>query len=122
MHAKGPSHRQMMVARTIQERISIALLKGDLAHPGIRGDFISITDVKVSPDLHNATVLVAIRNDASVSIIDYMKVLNKNLSYEARNLVAKNLRTKYTPNIQFTLDKSPDGLQKLNEVFSKITE
>ena len=94
MHAKGPSHRQMMVARTIQELISIALLKGDLAHPGIRGDFISITDVKVSPDLHNATVLVAIRNDASVSIIDYMKVLNKNLSYEARNLVAKNLRTK----------------------------
>lgn len=122
INKKAPSQRQMMVAKVIQETISTSLLKDELFDFMIKGECISITEVTVSPDLHNATIFVNIREDITISSNDYLKTLNKNFSYKARNLIAKTLKTRYTPNIRFVLDQGLNKLQRLDAIFNNLAK
>ncbi len=120
--SKQPSQRQMMMARTIQEIISTALLREDLLYLNIRSDLISISDVKITPDLHYVTILLIIRNDLSVNPYSYIKTLNNDFAYKARKLIAKSISTKYTPNIKFALDESFEEISKINNLLNNIEE
>lgn len=95
------SHRIAQIEATLKKAIA-EVIQRDLADPRIDA-FISITAVKVSPDLANATI--------SVSIMPEEKQ-NKNFqgllsaTRHIRSLAMKKMATRTVPRFRFQLDES----------------
>ena len=83
------------------------------------GALVSVTEVKTSVDLRNATVFISIfvpKNGSKIEI--WNEILQKRV--EIQHKIAKNLKFKHTPVISFKLDERLEEgdrvLQLLNEM------
>src|SRR5512136_3028286 len=93
--------RSEKVAEAIHEMVSELLVKG-LKDPRI--GFVTITGVKVTDDLHLATVFfTVIGSEEEKSATE--KGLNSARGY-IRKEIGKNLRMRYVPDIIFKFDES----------------
>ena len=54
--AKGPSQRQLRVGEMLRHALAEILTRADIADPELEGRYITVTEVKTSPDLRHATV------------------------------------------------------------------
>ena len=52
----GPSQRQLRVAEEIRHVLASALMRGELRDPALMDVSVTISEVRISPDLKNATV------------------------------------------------------------------
>ena len=85
----------------------------------LNGALVSVTEVKTSVDLRNATVFISIfvpKNGSKAEI--WNEILQKRI--EIQHKIAKNLKFKHTPVISFKLDERLEEgdrvLQLLNEM------
>ncbi len=53
---KGPTQRQLRVGEIIRHAFADMLMRSEIADPAFDGHNVTITEVRVSPDLRNATV------------------------------------------------------------------
>ena len=101
----GPSLRLLRVGENIRHAISTILIRGDVQDQDLSGSSISVSEVRVSPDLRNATVFVMpLGGDPETKIT---KALNRN-SAHIRGLMSKMVHMKYMPRLKFLLDQSFD--------------
>jgi len=56
--AKAPSQRQLRVGEELRHALAWILERGDIRDPGLGGIAVTVTEVRVSPDLGNATAFV----------------------------------------------------------------
>jgi ribosome-binding factor A len=80
--------------------------------------FITITEVRMSPDLKIAKVFVSVFGDA----IQKQKTLAMLESQKpfVRQTLGHNVRLKFTPSISFYLDETMDTAMNLEHLFRKI--
>jgi len=113
-HASGPSQRQLRVGEQVRHALSETLQRGEILDPVIETTVISISEVRMSPDLKIATAFVSplgARDDAAV-----IETLNKHARF-IRGRVSSALRQmKYMPEFRFRLDTSYDNFAKINEL------
>ena len=107
------STRQKKVSRLIQKEVADIFLKkgGELAH----GKMISITKVRVSPDLSFAKIYVSVY--PSVGQNDILKVIQDHSSkirFEMGQKVRRQLRI--VPEIAFFIDDSLDYIDKIDKL------
>jgi len=111
------SHRIPQVEATLKKAIAQVLQK-DLADPRIDA-FVSITRVKISPDMANATISVSIMPESKQS-----KNIHglRHATGHIRSLVLKKMATRTVPRFRFVLDESlkkqaavMDAIQRGNE-------
>lgn len=111
---KGPSQRQLRVGEQVRHALSEMLQRGEILDPVIETTVISISEVRMSPDLKIATAFVSplgARDDAAV-----IEALNKHARF-IRGRVSSALRQmKYMPEFRFRLDTSYDNFAKINEI------
>ncbi len=108
--------RSEKVAEAIHEMVSELLVKG-LKDPRI--GFVTITGVKVTDDLHLATVFfTVIGSDEEKSATE--KGLNSARGY-IRKEVGKNLRMRYVPDIIFKFDASVEYGSRIESLLREIT-
>lgn len=101
----GPSLRLLRVGENVRHAISATLARGDVQDPDLAGASITVSEVRVSPDLRNATVFVMpLGGDDQGTII---KALNRNSAY-IRGEMSKVVHMKYMPRLKFKLDDSFD--------------
>jgi ribosome-binding factor A len=101
----GPSLRLLRVGENIRHAISTILMRGDVQDTDLNGASVSVSEVRVSPDLRNATVFVMpLGGDPDTKIT---KALNRN-SAHVRGLMSKMVHMKYMPRLKFLLDESFD--------------
>lgn len=101
----GPSLRLLRVGENVRHAISAILTRGDVQDPDLEGASITVSEVRVSPDLRNATVFVMpLGGDDQGTII---KALNRNSAY-IRGEMSKAVHMKYMPRLKFKLDDSFD--------------
>ena len=101
----GPSLRLLRVGENIRHAISTILMRGDVQDQDLDGVSVSVSEVRVSPDLRNATVFVMpLGGDPDTKIT---KSLNRN-SAHIRGLMSKMVHMKYMPRLKFLLDESFD--------------
>ena len=110
------SHRIDKVESLIKEEISMIFLN-KLRDPEI--GFVTITNVKVSPDLRIAKVYV--------SVLDREKreeVFQKINSYNSyiRSELAHRIKIKFTPELKFFIDDTLDYVEKIEGLIKKIHE
>lgn len=109
----GPSQRQLRVAEEIRHILAGILLRGDLRDPALAGVSITVSEVRISPDLKNATVYSLPFGKASVP--EVMKGLNRSAPY-LRSQVGHALALRYTPTLTFVPDRSFDEAKHIDEL------
>ena len=113
---KPASTRQLKVAREIQKDLAEIIRSKGMAVFG--GAMVTVSEVRVSPDLSLAKTYVSIFPSAKAE--EVMKILNDNvkaLRGELGHLVAKQLRI--VPEIVFYLDSSLDYAEHIDELLKK---
>ncbi|PIT98721.1 MAG: ribosome-binding factor A [Bdellovibrionales bacterium CG10_big_fil_rev_8_21_14_0_10_45_34] len=103
--------RLTRVEARIREILSQVLIK-DL-RGRVRG-FPSITVVRVSPDLNYARVFVSFLSEDAEEVKEALEVLTR-LHSEFQRSLGRELKTKYTPKLQFEQDTTIADVFKLEE-------
>jgi ribosome-binding factor A len=111
------STRQQKYARLIQKDLS-EILQRDARHL-LNGAFITVTTVRVSPDLGLAKVYLSfmlVGDKAAMlnHINSEKKVIRRMLSEKIRN------QARIIPELNFYLDDNVDYADKIDKIFSKI--
>lgn len=112
-NSKPPSQRQLKVGEEIRRALSMAFLKGDVHVRSVENTSITVSEVRISPDLKNATVYVMPLAGAHAEEI--MKELGEHAPL-IRSFIAKNVELRYTPKLFFKLDRSFEEAARINEL------
>lgn len=110
----GQSQRQLRVGEQVRHALSDVLQRGEVRDDMLETTVISVSEVRMSPDLKIATAFVsplgAADNDAVI------KALAKNAKF-IRGRVSGALRQmKYMPEFRFRLDTSYDNMAKIDQL------
>ena len=112
--AKGPSQRMLRVGEQVRHALSDTLRRGEILDPLIEQTVISVSEVRMSPDLKIATVFVSPMGAADDGAV--VEALNRHAKF-IRGRVSSALRQmKYMPEFRFRLDTSFDNFAKINEL------
>ena len=119
MSGKAPSQRQLRVGETVRQTLTALFQRGVLRDPGLETLIISISEVRMSPDLKIATAYVtALGQSDQKPVID---ALNRNAK-ALRGLAAPQLRQmKYMPEFRFREDTTFDEFAKIDRLLRSET-
>lgn len=109
----GPSQRQLRVAEEIRHILARLLMRGDLHDPALAGVSVTVSEVRISPDLKNATVFAMPLSGKDVD--EVLKGLNRSAPY-LRSQVAQEIQLRYAPALSFIKDKSFDEAHHIDEL------
>ena len=100
---RSPSQRQLRVGETLRHILVDVLHQGGLRDPVLQGSSITVSEVRVSPDLKNATAYVMPLggNDAE----EIVAALGRASAY-LRGAVAGQTQLRHAPRLVFELDRS----------------
>lgn len=107
--------RPRRVAEQVRQEVAALLTKG-VKDPRI--GFVSVTEVKMSPDLHYANVYVSLfgsESEKKSSLIG----LQQSAGWIRRE-IGKRIRLRVTPDIRFFEDSTLDDVYRLEERFREI--
>lgn len=99
----GPSQRVLRVGENIRHAISEILVRGEVRDEALDGVSITVTEVRCSPDLRNATIFIMPLGGFNEK--EVVEGLNRNSKF-IRGQLSKMVRMKYLPNLKFTSDHS----------------
>jgi ribosome-binding factor A len=114
--AREPSQRQLRVGEELRHVLAQVLQRGELRDPALQDATVTVTEVRVSPDLKNATVYVMPlggRHSAEV-----VAGLTRSAGY-LRGHVARQVPLRSTPTLTFALDTSFDHASRINELLHR---
>ena len=112
--AKGPSQRQLRVGEQVRHALVDVLQRGEIRDELLERTVISVSEVRMSPDLKIATAFVSPLGDVDGQAV--VKALAKNARF-IRGRTARSLRQmKYMPEFRFRLDTSFDNFRRIDEL------
>jgi ribosome-binding factor A len=103
--AEGRSVRLLRVGEQVRHVLSDILQRGDVHDQTLQSHLVSITEVRMSPDLRHATVFVKPLLGQDEEAV--LKALRTNTAYLQRE-VARRVRLKYAAKLKFVPDESFD--------------
>ena len=117
--SKAPTQRQLRVGEEIRHALSDIFLQGTLYEPELVGVSITVPEVRVSPDLRNATAYVfPLAGNAPEGFLD---VLNK-IAPKINHMVTKKIKMRFSPKISFKLDNSFEEASRIENLFENIKD
>src|SRR5262245_39857682 len=99
--ARAPSQRQLRVGEELRHALAQFLRPGELRDPALREASITVTEVRVSPDLRNATAFVMPLAGSNAGEI--IAGLRRSAAF-LKGRVARELNLRHAPNLTFALD------------------
>ena len=103
--AEGRSVRLLRVGEQVRHALSDILMRGDVHDDVLASHSVSVTEVRMSPDLRHATVFVKPLLGADEA--EVLKALKRNVRY-LKGEVAHRVNTKYAADLKFLADESFD--------------
>lgn len=114
--SKTPSQRQLRVGEELRHALAWILERGEIRDPGLSGQTVTVTEVRISPDLRNATAFV-IPLGGGDSTDDVVDALNRAVPFVRRQM-AKAVKLKYLPGLNFIADPSFDEARRINDLLA----
>ncbi|MEE8189006.1 MAG: 30S ribosome-binding factor RbfA [Kiloniellales bacterium] len=114
--ARGPSQRQLRVGEELRHGLVRVLARGDLRDPALSGLNLTVTEVRVSPDMKNATAFVVPLGGGGLN--EAAEALNRAAGF-LRSEVAHEVQLRHTPRISFEADRSFDQVGKMQEILDR---
>ena len=102
---EGRSVRVLRVGEQVRHVLSELLTRGEVHDDVLSSTTVSVTEVRMSPDLRHATVFVKPLLGRQKDVV--LKALRTNTAYVQRE-VAQRVRMKYAAKLKFLADESFD--------------
>lgn len=111
---KGPSQRQLRVGEQVRHALAEVIQRGEIRDELLEQTVLSVSEVRMSPDLKIATAFIAPLGAADDQAV--IKALARNAKF-IRGRVSGALRQmKYMPEFRFRLDTSFDNMARIDEL------
>ncbi len=111
------SRRLLKAAEAIREVVASSILT-ELRDPRVRD--VTVIGVEVSPDMREAKVLVSVMGDDTHQRLSLRGLQNAAGFLQSR--IADRIETRYTPKLQFVLDKGVQHSLLVGEILQKIRD
>ncbi len=110
------SQRQLRVGELIKQSLGQIFLRDEAKVPTLDTRNITVTEVRMSPDLKNARAYVI-----PLGGKDTIKAVNAltEFSYLIRKALSKKIDMKFLPKVSFVSDKSFDYAEKIEKLIQK---
>jgi ribosome-binding factor A len=112
----GPSQRQLRVGEEIRHALAEIFLRTEFHDPALEKAHLTISEVRMSPDLKHAMVFVTKLGNQDVTPL--LPAL-KRVAPFLRAQVAPKLGLRVTPEIKFLRDEALDQATKINVLLHK---
>jgi len=110
------SQRQLRVGELIKQSLGQIFLRDEAKLPVLETKNITVTEVRMSPDLKNARAyVIPLGGKDSEKIVH---TLTK-FSYLIRKALSKKIDMKFLPRVYFVSDKSFDYAEKIERLIQK---
>ena len=109
------SVRQLRVGEELRHIIAEIIGRGDLRDPDLAGRSITVSEVRVSPDMRNATVFVLPLGGGDEDLI--VAALERAAPY-LRGEVGRKLQLKSLPQLSFLRDISFDTVDEIDKLLA----
>ena len=113
------TQRQLRVGEMIKQSLSIIFLKYEAKIPNINTKEITVTEVRMSPDLKTAKVFVLpLGGKNSEEIVGKLK----EFSFIVRKVLSKKIIMKFLPKLFFVKDESFDYAEKIENLIKQANK
>lgn len=110
---KAPSQRQLRVGELLRHELARLINEGTAHDPALREASITVSEVRVSPDLKNATAFVLpLAGEDREAILPALR----RAAPFFRHLLAANVELRHTPRLDFRLDTSFDEADRIDRL------
>ena len=115
------SQRQLRAGELIRHALVEVLREDDIHDPALKDVSVTVTEVRLSPDLKHATCFVeplgAGVDSAPVAgqVDDIIKALNAHAKF-LRGVLGRHIDMRFTPDLRFRHDESFEAAERLNRL------
>jgi ribosome-binding factor A len=114
--AEGPSQRQLRVGEELRHALAQILDRHELRDPALQDVTVTVTEVRVSPDLKTATAFVMPLGGGHAA--ETIAALKRSAPY-LRGLVARSVQLRHAPQLGFALDTSFDQASRIDALLHR---
>jgi ribosome-binding factor A len=111
----GPSQRQLRAGELIRHALVEILLEEEFNDPDLDGVSVTLTQVKMSPDLKHATCFIEPLGGGDPRPV--IKALARHAKF-MRGRLGRMIDMKFTPDLRFLHDDSFDEASRMNALFN----
>ena len=113
---REPTQRQLRVGEELRHALARILQRGELRDPALQHVTVTVTEVRMSPDLRNASAYVMpLGGQHSAEVI---AALTRSAGF-LRGQIAREVPLRFTPSLAFALDTSFDHASRINELLHR---
>jgi ribosome-binding factor A len=112
--AGGSSQRQLRVGEQVRHALSEVLQRADVRDDLLQAAVLSISEVRMSPDLKIATAFVSPIGAADADAV--VEALNRHARFIRGRLSPSLRQMKYMPEVRFRLDTSFENFAKIDRL------
>jgi ribosome-binding factor A len=110
----GPSQRQLRAGELVRHALVEILREEDIADPDLEGVSVTVSEVRMSPDLKHAICFVEpLGGEHAPEVI---KALNRHSKF-LRGRLGRQIEMKFTPALKFLHDESFDEATRMSRLF-----
>jgi ribosome-binding factor A len=110
----GPSQRQLRVGEMIRHALAEMLTRGEIHDDVLAEHVVTVSEVRMSPDLKLATVYVVPLGGKDLKPV--LEALGRHRKY-IRGEIAHAVNLKFAPDIRFLADDTFDEAQRMEAIF-----
>jgi ribosome-binding factor A len=113
---QGPSQRQLRAGELVRHALAEILREEDLHDEALQGVSVTVTEVRMSPDLKHATCFV--EPLGGVHAAEVVGALNRHAKF-LRGRLGHQIELKFTPDLKFIHDQSFEEAARMNALFQR---
>ena len=114
-HGQGPSQRQLRAGELMRHALVEILREEEISDPALAGVSVTVTEVRMSPDLRHATVFAEPLGGGHAP--EVIEALNRHARF-LRGRLGHAIDMKFTPDLKFLHDESFDEAAKMSRLFA----
>jgi len=111
----GPTQRQLRAGELVRHALAEILREEELQDPALAGVSVTVTEVRMSPDLKHAVCFV--EPLGGVHAAEVVQGLNRVARF-LRGRLGRHIDLKFTPDLKFVHDESFDAAAQMDRLFA----
>ena len=116
---KSLSQRQLRVGELVKQNLGELFIRNEAKIPNLNSKLITVTEVRMTPDLKTARVYVIPLGGAETK--ETVRILTE-YSHLVRRALSKRLDIKFLPKLTFVEDNSFEYAEKIEKIIKKNKE
>jgi ribosome-binding factor A len=111
----GPSQRQLRAGELVRHALVEILREEDLENPAMAGVSVTVTEVRMSPDLKHATCFVEPLGGTRAA--EVVEALNRSARF-LRGRLGRAVELRFTPDLRFVHDESFEEAARMDRLLA----